>query len=68
VDFEDLAKKAEQVVQERGGIESVKEDAQELAGIAKGDGTLMEKAKAAAEAIKVPGAPGEDGARADPTW
>jgi hypothetical protein len=62
MDWENLAEKAEQVIQKRGGIESVKEDAQELAGIAEGDGSLTEKLKAAGQALKVPGNPGDGAA------
>jgi len=57
VDWENLAEKADQFVEKRGGVESLKEDAAELEGIAKGDGSLADKAKQAAEALKEPGAP-----------
>jgi hypothetical protein len=59
VDWKKLTDKAEQLIDERGGMESVKEDAQELAGIAEGEGSLTEKLKAAGQAIKQPGAPGD---------
>jgi hypothetical protein len=42
-------------VQKCGGTESLEEDAGELSDIAKGGGTLSDKAKAA-KAIKEPGA------------
>jgi hypothetical protein len=63
VDFNQLKKKAKQLVDERGGAESLKADAKELKEIAKRKGTLADKAKAAAEAIKKPGphGPGEAG-------
>jgi hypothetical protein len=54
--WKNLADKASEVVQKRGGPKSLEEDASELAGIAKGDGTLSDKAKLAAKAIKEPGA------------
>jgi hypothetical protein len=57
VDFKDLADKAKQIVDERGGIQSVEEDAKEVDGILTGDGSLTDKAKEAFKAIKEPGAP-----------
>jgi hypothetical protein len=57
MDWKKLARQANRVIQKRGGPESVKEDAQELEGIAKEKGTLGDKLKAAAQAIKEPGAP-----------
>jgi hypothetical protein len=39
--------------------EGLKEDLGELKDIAQGEGSLMDKAKAAVEAVKDPGAPGE---------
>jgi hypothetical protein len=53
-----LADQAKRIVDERGGVESLKEDARELRDIARGEGTAKEKAKRAAEALKDPGAPG----------
>jgi hypothetical protein len=47
--------KGKKIVDERGGVDSLKQDAQELAGIAKGKGNLSDKAKEAAAAIKDPG-------------
>ncbi len=43
------------MVDDRGGVDSLKEDAQELADIAKGKGSLSDKAKEAAAAVKQPG-------------
>ncbi len=60
VDWEKLAKKAGDVVEKRGGIKSLEEDAAELGGIAREGGSLSEKARAAMEAIKEPGAPKDD--------
>jgi hypothetical protein len=51
-----LASRARDLVQRRGGTESLKQDAEELRGIASGSGSLSDKAKAAAEAVKDPGA------------
>jgi hypothetical protein len=53
-----LFKRAKKVVDDRGGTDALKQDAQELADIAKGRGSTGDKAKAAAEALKDPGAPG----------
>ncbi len=62
--FEKLALRAKKIVDERGGLESLKADAAQLKDIAKGEGTMSEKAKAAAQAIKTPGA--DDAAGAAP--
>jgi hypothetical protein len=62
MDLKRLTNRAKDLVEKRGGPESVKEDAGELRDIAKGEGSLKDKAKAAAEAIKEPGA---DSAKAD---
>jgi hypothetical protein len=51
-----LFNKGKKIVDERGGVDSLKEDAQEVANIAKGKGSLSDKAKGAAAAIKEPGA------------
>jgi hypothetical protein len=58
VDWKKLADRAKQVVDQRGGSGSVKEDAQEVKSIFQGEGTLADKAKRAAAAIKEPGAGG----------
>ena len=55
MDFKRLTDKAKGIVEQRGGTESVKEDANELKDIAKGPGSFADKAKAAVEAIKEPG-------------
>ncbi|MBS1879440.1 MAG: hypothetical protein JST31_08005 [Actinobacteria bacterium] len=65
MDLKGLFNKGKKIVDERGGVESLKEDASELTDIAKGKGSLTDKAKEAAAAIKDPGAPGGDG-KADP--
>jgi hypothetical protein len=56
VDFSKLSKKAKQLIDRRGGAGTLKADAAELKDIAQGEGTLSDKAKAAAQAIKEPGA------------
>ncbi len=61
MDWKKLANEAKVVIDKRGGTESVKEDAEELKDIAEGGGSMSEKLKKAAEAIKQPGAPGESG-------
>jgi hypothetical protein len=55
MDLKSLFNKGKKMVDDRGGVDSLKEDAQELAGIAKGKGSLTDKAKEAAEAVKEPG-------------
>ncbi|MFN8162562.1 MAG: hypothetical protein U0R26_01790 [Solirubrobacterales bacterium] len=52
-----LFDKARKTVDERGGVESLKADAEELKEVATGKGSLADKAKGAAAAIKEPGAP-----------
>lgn len=56
MDFKRLSSKAKELVDKRGGTDSLKLDAEQLKGIAKGSGSLSEKAKAAVSAIKDPGA------------
>jgi hypothetical protein len=60
VNFRRLTDQAKKVIDKRGGTDALKEDAEELRGIAKGEGSLKEKAKEAGKAIKDPGAPGPD--------
>jgi hypothetical protein len=60
MDLKSLQRKAKDLIDKRGGTESLKEDAQELKDIAKGQGTLSDKAKRAGEALKDPGAKGPD--------
>jgi hypothetical protein len=61
VDLNRLFRRAKKVVDERGGTGALKEDAEELAAVAKRRGSVGDKAKAAADAIKDPGAPGGEG-------
>jgi hypothetical protein len=56
MDFKMLQRKAKQMIDKRGGADSLKADAAELKNIAKGPGSLAEKAKRAGDALKDPGA------------
>jgi len=60
VNFRRLTDKAKDVVDKRGGVDSLKDDAAELQKIAKGKGSLKDKAKAAGKAVKDPGAKGPE--------
>ena len=51
-----IANKAKDAVEKRGGTDALKQDAEQLKGIAKGPGSLSDKAKAAAQALKQPDA------------
>ncbi len=66
MDLKSLFNKGKKIVDERGGVESLKEDAQELAGIAKQKGSLADKAKEAAAAIQDPGTNGPAGQERHP--
>jgi hypothetical protein len=55
MNFKRLADQAKKIVDKRGGTGALKEDAAELRNIAKGKGSLSDKAKAAASALKDPG-------------
>ena len=61
MDFKKLAAKAKDTIDKRGGMDSLKADAEELKKVAKGEGSLGDKAKRAAKAIKEPGARPGDG-------
>jgi len=60
MDFKKLADKAKDTIDKRGGMDSLKADAEELKKVAKGKGSLTDKAKAAAQALKDPGARGDE--------
>ena len=60
MDLKRLFSKGKKLVDQRGGVDSLKGDAAELKDIAKGKGSLTDKAKDAAAAIKDPGAAGEE--------
>jgi general stress protein YciG len=51
-----MADKAKQTFQQRGGSEAAKQDAEDLRDIARGQGSITDKAKEAAAAIREPGA------------
>lgn len=55
MDLSKLTEQAKKLVDDRGGTDSVKEDADEVKDIVAGGGSLADKAKAAAEALKDPG-------------
>jgi hypothetical protein len=59
VNLRSLTDRAKKLVEKRGGTDALKEDAEELKDIAKGEGSLKDKAKAAGEAVKEPGKPAE---------
>jgi hypothetical protein len=56
--FGSLMNRAKQVVEQRGGTDALKKDAQELKDIAGSKGSAQAKAKQAADALKDPGVPG----------
>ena len=56
MDFKKLTAKAKDTIDKRGGMDALKADAEELKKVAKGKGSLSDKAKAAAAAVKEPGA------------
>ena len=62
MDFKKLTAKAKDTIDKRGGMDSLKADAEELKKVAKGKGSLSDKAKAAAAALKEPGAKEKGGA------
>ena len=55
-----LAERAREMFNKRGGTDAAKEDLQELKDIQAGEGSLSDKAKAAVDALKDPGAGGPD--------
>ena len=58
VNFKRLTDRAKDAVEKRGGKDALKDDMQELRNIAKGKGSLKEKATAAKDALKDPGREG----------
>jgi peptidoglycan hydrolase CwlO-like protein len=66
MDFKKLTNRAKGLVDKRGGTDALKDDLSELKDIAKGKGSVGDKAKAAAAALKDPGAKGEDTAAKAP--
>ena len=65
MDLKRLSQRAKDLVDKRGGSDSLKQDAEELKRIAKGEGSVTDKAKAAASAIKDPGAAETQGPAAE---
>jgi len=65
MNFKKLADQAKAAIDKRGGTEALKGDLAEAREAARGKGTMKEKAKAAADAVKTPGA--RPGADAPPT-
>jgi hypothetical protein len=63
VNFSSLADRAKTMFNKRGGSEAAKADFEELKHVAGEDESLVDKAKDAAEALKDPGAPGDDDPR-----
>ncbi len=55
MDLKSLQRKAKQLIDRRGGTDSLKADAGELRNIAKGPGSVADKAKRAGDALKDPG-------------
>jgi hypothetical protein len=60
MDLSSLTSKAKELFSRRGGSAAAKEDAQELKDIARSDASIGDKAKEGFEAVKEPGAPGEE--------
>ena len=56
VNFKKLSDRAKDLVEKRGGPDGLKQDAAQLREIAKGQGSMADKAKAAAAALKETGA------------
>lgn len=54
VDFKRLSDRARDLAEKRGGTEGLKQDAERLKNIAAGEGTVKDKAKRAADALKEP--------------
>lgn len=57
MDLKSLTNTAKRAIDKRGGTAALKQDAEKLKDIAKGKGSLKDKAKAAADAVKQPGGP-----------
>ena len=66
MNWKTMADKAKQTFQQRGGSRAAKEDAEELRNIAQGQGSIADKAKEAAAAIREPGAHPPDSPDAQP--
>jgi hypothetical protein len=64
--YQRIARIAKDAIDKRGGVQALKQDMHEVADAAKGKGSLKEKAKAAAEALKQPGSATQGDASATP--
>jgi peptidoglycan hydrolase CwlO-like protein len=64
MDLKRLTNRAKNLVDKRGGTDALKDDLSELKDIAKGKGSMSDKAKAAAAALKDPGKKDEPAAGA----
>ena len=60
MNLKSLQRKAKQLIDKRGGTDSLKADAEELKDIVKGPGSVTDKAKRAGDALQDPGAKGPD--------
>jgi hypothetical protein len=60
MDFKSLQRRAKQLIDSRGGTDSLKADAEELKNIAKGPGSVTDKARRAGDALRDPGAKGPE--------
>jgi hypothetical protein len=58
MDLGDIKNKVKDMIGNRGGTDALKEDAEEVKDVATGEGSVTDKAKDTAEALKDPGAPG----------
>ena len=61
MDLDKLAKSAEKFIDQHGGTDTLKQEAEDLKEIAAGDGTLADKAKQAAQSAKEYSKLGPDG-------
>ena len=55
MNFKKLTDQAKAAIDKRGGTDALKADLAELKTVAQGKGTMKDKAKAAADALKQPG-------------
>ena len=55
MDLKNISAKAKELIDKRGGTDSLKGDAEDLKAIASGEGSVADKAKAALAALKDPG-------------
>ena len=60
MNLKSLQRRAKELVDRRGGTDSLKADAEELKNIARGPGSVADKAKRAGDALKDPGAKGPE--------